>query len=83
MPHPHEQQENIPLEEFASGAHANNPLLHCDTCDEVPSSRIPVQGPYSGWAVRFTCFNVGCQEPGKDLISGMGAEYAAPSQGRE
>jgi hypothetical protein len=61
----HEHQENIRLEEFASGSHANNPLLHCDSCHQMPSSRVPVPGPYSHWAVCFTCDNVHCQEPGK------------------
>jgi hypothetical protein len=57
--HQPDHQENIALAEFASGAHANAMLL-CDTCSEVPISRVPMKGPHAQWAVRFTCNSERC-----------------------
>jgi hypothetical protein len=75
-----ELQENIGLEEFTSGAHGNNPILHCDRCDKVPSSRLPVPGPYSQWAVcaSHAIMSV-ANKPVEDLITGMFANYTKRS----
>jgi hypothetical protein len=55
---------NVGLAEFASGAHANNPVLHCNKWDQVPSSCLPVPSPHSQWAVCFIWDNVCCQQAG-------------------
>jgi hypothetical protein len=79
----HEHQENIARKEFVNGAHANNPLLHCDTCDQVPRCHISVQGlipnrQFVSHAIMFVANKLV-----KEVITGMGAKYAKPSRRRE